>query len=172
MIMQNGKAEHGTIEQQLEHLSEESTQYLTFMLNAEAYAINLLNIREIIDFGHITKVPMMSKVIMGVINLRGSIVPVIDLAARFDQHQDTRSKRSSILILEMQDHHQNYEIGVTVDEVNEVIEISAESIEATPSFGTNIRTDFIKGMGKVRNQLLLLLDIENILDIEELSVIQ
>ncbi len=151
---------------------EHITQFLTFELNADVYGIEILNIREIIDFGNITRVPMMPNFIAGVINLRGSVVPVIDLALRFNDKPSVRTKRSSIIIVDVEYEQQNLEIGVTVDVVNEVLDISTNNIESAPSFGTKIRTDFISGMGKVNDQLLVLLDIENILSIEELSVIQ
>ncbi|MDH3355266.1 MAG: chemotaxis protein CheW, partial [Chromatiales bacterium] len=138
-------------------------QFLTFVLSDEIYGINILSIREIVEHGNVTKVPMMPEFIAGVINLRGNVVPVVDLAQRFSTSVSEINKKSSIVILEIDDEDQKLEIGVTVDEVNEVLDISAAEIEATPSFGTRIRTDFICGMGKVGEQLLLLLNIENIL---------
>lgn len=146
-------------------------QFLTFELNSEIYGINILNIREIIDFGNITRVPMMPRFIAGVINLRGNVVPVVDLALRFSDRPSVRTKRSSIVILDVEYEEQKLEIGITVDVVNEVLDISLSNIEPAPSFGTKIRTDFISGMGKVDGQLLVLLDIENILSVEELSVV-
>jgi len=146
-------------------------QFLTFELNSEVYGIDILNIREIIDYGNITKVPMMSEFIAGVINLRGSVVPVVDLALRFSQTPSVRTKRSSIVILELEFDEQKLEIGVTVDVVNEVLEIISSDIEPAPSFGTKIRTDFIRGMGKVEEKLLVLLEIDTILSVAELSVV-
>jgi len=152
-------------------VSEKVAQFLTFVLNNEIYGINILNIKEIVDYGNITKVPMTPKFIAGVINLRGNVVPVVDLALRFSQKASTRTKRSSVVILELKHMEQALEIGITVDMVNEVLDISSDEIEPSPSFGTKIRTDFISGMGKVNNQLLVLLDIENILSIDELSAV-
>lgn len=149
-----------------------AVQFLTFELNSEIYGINILNIREIIDFGNITRVPMMPRFIAGVINLRGNVVPVVDLALRFSDHSSVRTKRSSIVILDVEYEEQKLEIGITVDVVNEVLDISLSNIEPAPSFGTKIRTDFISGMGKIDGQLLMLLDIENILSVEELSVVE
>jgi purine-binding chemotaxis protein CheW len=146
-------------------------QYLTFVLNNEVYGVNILSIKEIIDYGNITRVPMVNSFIAGVINLRGSVVPIIDLALRFSEPPSGRTKRSSIVIIELKHNEQDMEIGITVDEVNEVINIPFNEIEAAPEFGTKIRTDFIAGMGKVENHLLILLDIENILAIDELSLI-
>jgi len=155
-----------------EFIGDHVYQYLTFMLNTEVYGVNILNIKEIIDHGNITRVPMMPEFISGVINLRGSVVPVVDLAIRFSEKPSERTKRSSIVILEVKYEEQNLEIGVIVDVVNEVLDIFPSDIEPTPSFGTKIRTDFIGGMGKVNNQLLVLLDVEKILSIAELSAIK
>lgn len=146
-------------------------QFLTFVLNNEVYGVNILSIKEIIDYGNITRVPMVNSFIAGVINLRGSVVPIIDLALRFSEQPSVRTKRSSIVIIELKHNEQNMEIGITVDEVNEVINIPFSEIEMAPEFGTKIRTDFIEGMGKIEKHLLILLDIENILAIDELSFI-
>ncbi len=151
--------------------SESVKQFLTFELNAENYGINILKIKEIVDYGHITQVPMMPAFIAGVINLRGSVVPVVDLAFRFSEKPSIRTKRSSIVILELEYEEQKLEIGITVDEVNEVITISRSEIEPAPAFGTKIRTDFIDGMGKVKDKLLVLLAIEQILSVAELSAV-
>lgn len=152
-------------------VADNTAQFLTFVLNNEVYGINILNIKEIIDYGNITKVPMMPEFIAGVINLRGNVVPVVDLALRFSQKPSVRTKRSSVVILDLKHEEQALEIGITVDAVNEVLDILSSEIEPSPSFGTKIRTDFISGMGKVNDQLLVLLDIGSILSIEELSVI-
>jgi len=149
----------------------EESQFLTFQLNKEVYGINILKVKEIIDYGNITKVPMMSDFIAGVINLRGSVVPVVDLALRFSQAPSMITKRSSIVVVEIPDDNGWIEIGITVDEVNEVLEILPSEIELAPSFGTKIRTDFISGMGKIQKELLILLDVENILAIEEISAV-
>ena len=147
-------------------------QFLTFVLSNEIYGINILSIREIVEHGNVTRVPMMPEFIAGVINLRGSVVPVVDLAQRFSASASSITKKSSIVILEIEDEDQKLEIGITVDEVNEVLDISAGEIEPTPSFGTRIRTEFICGMGKIGGELLLLLDIENVLSVKELSFVE
>ena len=151
--------------------TDKIVQFLTFQLNEEEYGISILNIKEIVDYGHITKVPMVPDFIAGVINLRGSVVPVVDLSLRFSEAPSAKTKRSSIVILEVEYESKKMGIGVTVDVVNEVLDISPKEIEVTPSFGTKIRTDFISGMGKVEGQLLVLLNIEKILDIDELSTV-
>ena len=152
--------------------TDKVAQFLTFQLNEEEYGISILNIKEIVDYGHITKVPMMPDFIAGVINLRGSVVPIVDLAFRFSEEPSARTKRSSIVIFEAEYESKKMEIGITVDVVNEVLDIYPNEIEVTPSFGTKIRTDFISGMGKVEGQLLVLLNIKKILDIEELSAVE
>jgi len=154
-----------------DYASIEESQFLTFQLNKDVYGVNILRVKEIIDFGNITKVPMMSSFIAGVINLRGSVVPVVDLALRFSQSPSMITKRSSIVIVEIPDDNGWMEIGITVDEVNEVLEILPSEIELAPSFGTKIRTDFISGMGKIQKKLLILLDLEKILAIGELSAV-
>lgn len=146
-------------------------QCLTFVLNREVYGINILNIREIVEYGYVTRVPMMPDFVAGVINLRGNVVPVIDLALRFSDTPSQRTKRTSIVILGVDYEDEKLEVGITVDEVNEVLDISAGDIEPAPEFGTKIRTDFIRGMGKINNQLLVILDIKNVLSVAELSAV-
>ncbi|MCI0667320.1 MAG: chemotaxis protein CheW [Methylococcaceae bacterium] len=149
----------------------ESNQFLTFQLAGEVYAIAILHIREIIEYGSLTAVPMVPDFIAGVINLRGSVVPVIDLGARFGRSVTKITKRTSIVVIEIADGDKMLEIGITVDLVNEVLEIAGSDIEAAPSFGASIRTDFIAGMGKVNGQFMILLDVQRVLSIDELSVV-
>lgn len=146
-------------------------QFLTFTLGGEVYAIEILSIREIIDYGNLTTVPMMPSFIRGVINLRGSVVPVVDLAARFNGEPADITKRTGIVIVEIVDGETTLNIGVVVDGVNEVLEIPPGDIEPPPSFGARIRTDFIKGMGKVDGKFLVLLDVANVLSVDELSLL-
>jgi purine-binding chemotaxis protein CheW len=144
-------------------------QYLTFMLGAEVFAINILSIKEIIEYGNLTIVPKMPAFIRGVINLRGSVVPVIDLAARFDRPEAEISRRTCIVIIEVQHEDVQQVIGVLVDAVNEVLEISADQIEPVPSFGTKIRTDFIEGMGKVDQKFVIILNVNQVLSVDEMA---
>lgn len=149
----------------------DSQQFLTFQLAGEVYAINILHIREIIDYGNLTQVPMVPDFIAGVINLRGSVVPVIDLSRRFGNRLTEITKRTSIVIIEIVNDDETMEIGVMVDIVNEVLEIAESEIEPAPSFGASIRTDFINGMGKVDGQFMILLDVDRVLSIDELSAV-
>jgi len=151
--------------------AEEHAQYLTFMLCGEAFAIRILAIREIIGYGGLTEVPMMPPSIKGVINLRGAVVPVVDLAVRFNKHPGDVTKRTCIVIVEMQNAEEQQVIGVIVDAVNAVLEIPAVDIEPPPSFGAKIRTDFIAGMAKINSKFIILLDIDKVLSMEELGAL-
>jgi purine-binding chemotaxis protein CheW len=152
-------------------LDADQNQFLTFTLSGEVYAIEILSIREIIDYGDLTTVPMMPDFIRGVINLRGSVVPVVDLAARFGDQPAAITKRSGIIIIELADGESTINIGVVVDGVNAVLEIPPGDIEPPPSFGARIRTDFIRGMGKVDGKFLVLLDVAKVLSVDELSLL-
>ncbi len=151
--------------------SNEAQQYLTFLLCGKVYGLGILNIKEIIEYGEITEVPMTPDFISGVINLRGSVVPVIDLSQRFSGQFIEYTKRTSIIILELQNNDLSIEIGVTVDMVNEVLDIRQSEIEPAPSLGDQIETSFISGMAKIDGKLLILLNIENVLSIDELSMV-
>jgi purine-binding chemotaxis protein CheW len=146
-------------------------QYLTFMLGGEMLAIGILAVREIIEYGGLTEVPMMPECIRGVINLRGAVVPVLDLSARFGRPSTAVTKRTCIVIVEVNHGEEQQVIGVVVDAVNAVLEISAADIEPPPSFGARIRSDFIAGMGKVNGKFVILLDVNQVLSIDEMSVL-
>jgi len=147
----------------------ESQQYLTFLLGEKVYGLEIINIKEIIEYGDVTEVPMTPDFISGVINLRGTVVPVIDLSQRFSGVPTKLAKRTSIIILELKNEDMKIEIGVTVDMVNEVLDIKTTDIEPAPSLGSQIQTNFIKGMAKVEGTLLILLDVKNVLSVDELS---
>lgn len=150
--------------------SDEIEQYLTFKMGGKIYGLAILNVKEIIEYGDLTEVPMMPNFISGVINLRGSVVPVIDLNQRFTGKTIEFNKRTSIIILDVKNEDIKIEIGITVDMVNEVLDIRSADIEAAPALGEQIYTDFISGMAKVNDKFLILLDIENVLTIDELSL--
>jgi len=147
----------------------EPAQYLTFMLGGEVYAIGILSIKEIIEYGGLTPVPMMPGAIRGVINLRGAVVPVLDLAARFGKPSSEVTKRSCIVIVELAGQAEQQVLGVVVDSVNAVQEIAPADIEPAPSFGMKIATDFIAGMGKVGGKFVILLDIQAVLSVDEIA---
>jgi len=138
-------------------------QYLTFMLGGEMLAVGILHIKEIIEYAGITQVPMMPASIRGVINLRGAVVPVMDLAARFGKPAGAVTKRTCIVIVELGQDAERQDMGIVVDTVNAVLEIAAADIEPAPAFGSRIRTDFIAGMGKVDGKFVILLDVEQVL---------
>jgi purine-binding chemotaxis protein CheW len=146
------------------------SQFLTFMLGEEQYAVGILHIKEIIEYGSLATVPMMPDCVRGVINLRGAVVPVMDLSARFGRGPSVIGKRSCIVIVEAggADGDSKQVLGMLVDAVNAVVEIGAEEIEPAPSFGTRIRPDFIAGMGKYNGRFVILLDIERVLSSEEI----
>ena len=147
----------------------EPLQYLTFMLGGEAFALGILAIKEIIEYGHLTEVPMMPASVRGVINLRGAVVPVVDLQARFGRLASAVTKRTCIVIVETGDYDDGRVIGVVVDAVNEVLDLPASDIEPPPSFGSAIRSDFVCGMAKVRGKFVIVLDVANVLSIEDFS---
>jgi len=152
--------------------SDNVQQFLTFMVNDEVYGIGILNIREILEYDNLTKVPLMPDFISGVINLRGSVVPVVDLARRFGHEPKDIGKRTSIIIIDiMGNEGESVEVGIVVDIVNEVIELAASEIATPPTFGAKIRADFIQGMGKIDDKLMILLDVNHVLSIKELSTI-
>lgn len=146
-------------------------QYLTFMLGAETFAMNILNIKEIIEYGQLTEVPKMPHFIRGVINLRGAVVPVIDMAARFGRQSSTVTRKTCVVIIEVEYEDEQHVVGVMVDAVNEVLDISSDQIEPPPSFGANIRPDFIAGMGKVNDKFVIILSVNRVLSMDELSVL-
>jgi purine-binding chemotaxis protein CheW len=145
-------------------------QYLTFSLATETLAIGILAIKEIIGYQNVTTVPTMPDYVMGVINLRGAVVPVLDLQARFGRKSSELTKRTCIVILEVNDEEQeNHVIGIMVDAVNEVLDIAATDIEPPPSFGSRIAVDFIQGMGKVGNDFVVLLNVDRVFSLEDLT---
>jgi purine-binding chemotaxis protein CheW len=132
-----------------------SHQYLTFQVHGQKLAVEILRIKEIIEFGRITVVPMMQQCISGVINLRGSVVPVVDLSARFGQGKTTINRRTCIVILESQMAEETQVVGFMVDAVNAVVDIGAEFI-----------ADFLRGIGKVDDEFVLVLNVERLLDFD------
>ncbi|CAB1369430.1 chemotaxis protein CheW [Denitratisoma oestradiolicum] len=151
--------------------TSEIQQYLTFLLGGEMYAVGILNVKEIIEYGQITEIPMMPAFIRGVINLRGSVVPVIDLSARFGGLRTEISRRTCIVIIELTDNNERHDIGVVVDAVSEVLEVPSADIEPPPAFGANIRADFIDGMGRIDGKFVIILNIQRVLSVEEIAQI-
>lgn len=149
----------------------DTQQHLTFMLGGEMYAVGILNVKEIIEYGQLTEIPMLPAFIRGVINLRGAVVPVIDLAARFGGRQTEIGRRTCIVIVEMKTEDSRQEIGIVVDAVSEVVEIAPGDIEPPPSFGAKIRADFISGMGKLNGKFVIILSIQRVLSVDEMAML-
>ncbi|MCB1160772.1 MAG: chemotaxis protein CheW, partial [Leptospiraceae bacterium] len=147
-------------------------QYLTFYCGEEIFGINILYIKEIKEFINVTSIPMMPDFIKGVINLRGNVVPVVDLSLRFSRRPTKITKRTCIIIVEIDHEGELVDIGVLVDSVSEVLDIPLENIEKTPNFGSKLRLDFINGLGKIEDEFIVLLNIKNVFSIEELSEIE
>ncbi|HEX8986564.1 MAG TPA: chemotaxis protein CheW [Rhodocyclaceae bacterium] len=149
----------------------EHAQYLTFMLGGGVFAVGILRIKEIIEFGELTAVPRMPRFIRGVINLRGAVVPVVDLAVRFGGTPTAVTRRTCIVIVEIEDDDGQQVIGMMVDAVNEVLEIPAGEIEPAPAFGATVRTEFIQGMGKVDGRFIVLLEMNRVLSVDEMAAL-
>ncbi|WP_184197197.1 chemotaxis protein CheW [Chitinimonas taiwanensis] len=147
----------------------EQPQYLTFRLGAEVYALEILHIKEIIEYGGLTEVPLMPRFLRGVINLRGAVVPVIDLAVRFGRPATEIGRRSCIVIVEVEYADGWHDLGVIVDAVDEVLELRPEDIEPAPAFGAQLRAEFIRGMGKLDGRFVIVLALEHVLSISEMA---
>lgn len=150
---------------------QDEGQYLTFLIGGEMFAISILGIKEIIEYGSLTTVPMMPDFIRGVINLRGAVVPVVDLSARFGRTASEVTRRSCIVILEVEADGEKQDVGVVVDSVSEVLAIAASEIEPPPTFGAKIRTDFISGMGKVSGNFVIILKADRVLSVDEMAML-
>lgn len=151
---------------------DEGQQYLSFQLQGEAFAIGILHIKEIIEYGQVTAVPMMPSFLRGVINLRGAVVPVIDLNARFGRTPSTIDKRTCIVIVEVASGDQTQVLGMVVDAVNAVLDIPATALEPAPAFGAGIRTDFIAAMGKLEQGFLIVLNLNRILSWQDIEALR
>ncbi len=144
-------------------------QYLTFTLADEVFAMDIRTVREIIQYGPMTTVPLMPGFVRGVINLRGAVVPVIDLQARFGRAAADVGKKTCIVIFDAMREGERVELGLLVDAVSEVIEIGADQIEPPPNFGTTVRRDFIRGMGKVASRFVIILEPDKAFDVNEMA---
>lgn len=148
-----------------------SRQYLTFQLGGESFAIDILDIREIIEFSSLTGVPLMPAFLRGVINLRGAVVPVVDLSIRFGRKSTQIAPQTCVVILEIAHEEEMQLIGMLVDAVSEVVEIADADIEPPPSFGSMLRPDFIHGMGKVGGHFVVILNVDYVLSIDEMAML-
>jgi purine-binding chemotaxis protein CheW len=138
-------------------------KYLTFALGKEEYGLEILKVREIIGYMDITAVPQTPAYVKGVINLRGQVIPVVDLRAKFGMQSAERTEETCIIVVEINQHGRKFSTGVVVDHVSEVLDIAGSSIEDAPEFGSSVDTTFILGMGKVGESVKILLDIDKVL---------
>ncbi len=141
-------------------------KFLTFVLNDEVYGIEILKVREIIGLMDITNVPQTPDYMKGVINLRGKVIPVIDLRLKFSMPEEDHTQETCTIVVEVE----NTSIGIIVDRVSEVMEIKGDEIENAPQFGQGIDTNFIMGLGKTKETIVILLDIAKVLSAEELAL--
>ena len=149
--------------------TEAAAQYLTFTLGTEVFAMDIRTVREIIQVGPMTTVPLMPGFVRGVINLRGAVVPVIDLQARFGRPLAKIGKKTCIVIFDALRDGERVELGLLVDAVSEVIDIAPEAIEPPPNFGAAVRRDFIRGMGKVATGFVVILEPDRAFDVNEMA---
>ncbi len=149
--------------------SAERSQYLSFVLAGSDYGVGILQVKEILQYETVTKVPGVPASVRGVINLRGAVVPVIDLAVKFGQAAMPVTKRTCVLIAEASLEGERTVMGVLADSVREVLELGAKDIEPPPTFGTAIQVEYITGMAKVGKGFVLLLDLDRVLSVEERS---
>lgn len=144
-------------------LLDKEGKYLTFALANEEYGLEILKVREIIGYMDITTVPQMPDYVKGVINLRGQVIPVIDLRSKFGMETAEITEQTCIIVVETTQGGRNCSTGIVVDRVQEVLDISGDNIEETPEFGSSVNTDFIVGLGKVGTAVKILLDIDKVL---------
>jgi purine-binding chemotaxis protein CheW len=148
-----------------------TTQVLTFWLGDDVLGMDIRTVREIIQCGPMSSIPLMPDFLRGIINLRGSVVPVIDLNARFGRPPTKIGSKSCIVIFDAMRDKERVELGVLVDAVSEVIKITADQIEPPPEFGTSLRREFIHGIGKVGHRFVILLDPDRALDVQEMAAL-
>jgi purine-binding chemotaxis protein CheW len=149
----------------------QATQYLTFTLAEEIFAVDVARVREILEMPNITKVPQVPDFMRGVINLRGCVVPVIDLRLKFGMMETAQTVNTCIIVVEVMMDGENTVLGSLADSVQEVIEMEPAQIEAAPHIGTRLNTDFIKGMGKHDGRFVMILDIDKVFSSVELAAV-
>jgi purine-binding chemotaxis protein CheW len=160
------------MDQAVKAMEEKEGKYLTFTLAEEEYGIGILKIKEIIGMMAITTVPQTPKFVKGVINLRGKVIPVIDLRLRFGMESMDYTERTCIIVVEIDGTTSTVQIGIVVDAVSEVLNITGKDIEDTPTFGAKLNTNYILGMAKMEGGVKILLDIDRVLNGNEISVLE
>jgi purine-binding chemotaxis protein CheW len=161
-----------TMDQAVKAMADREGKYLTFTLADEEYGIGILKIKEIIGMMPVTSVPKTPEFVKGVINLRGKVIPVLDLRLRFGIEEIEYTERTCIIVVEVESLSGRVEIGIVVDSVSEVLNIKGSEIEDTPAFGTRLDTTFILGMAKMEGGIKILLDIDRVLATKEVETLQ
>jgi purine-binding chemotaxis protein CheW len=157
-----------TMDQAIKATTMKTGKYLTFTLEEEEYGIGILKVKEIIGMMPITSVPRTPQFVKGVINLRGKVIPVVDLRLKFDMGEIPYTDRTCIIVVEIDSNNDTVLIGIVVDSVSEVLNIQEEDIEETPTFGTRLNTEYILGMAKIQKGVKILLNIDMVLSSEEI----
>jgi purine-binding chemotaxis protein CheW len=150
----------------------ETSQYLTFKLEDEVFALDIGKVREVLDFTAVTKVPQTPDFMLGVINLRGSVVPVVDMRLKFGMTRTETTVNTCFIIVEIEIDGETTILGALVDSVQEVMDLDPDQIEPPPRIGTRLKTRFIKGMGKRDNQFIIILDIDKVFSADELAMVR
>ena len=150
----------------------ENHQYLTFKLDEEVFALGIDKVREVLDYTSVTKVPQTPDFMRGVINLRGSVVPVVDMRLKFAMAKTEQTVNTCIIIVEINLEGETTILGALADSVQEVLDLEPHQIEPAPKIGTKLRTDFIRGMGKRDEQFIIILEIDKVFSSEELAAVQ
>jgi len=156
-------------EQTMARVADKEGKYLTFSLAKEDYGIGILKIKEIIGMMPITKVPRCPEFVKGVINLRGKVIPVLDLRMRFGVDAAEYTERTCIVVVEVDSGSKNIMVGLIVDSVSEVLNIKSDDIEETPSFGAKVKTDYILGMAKISGGVKILINIDRALNVGDIA---
>ncbi len=155
--------------QEVNNTTDKQGKYLTFALGPEEYGLEILKVREIIGYMEITAVPQTPHEVRGVINLRGQVIPVVDLRAKFGMETAEITEETCIIVVEISQGSRNFSTGIVVDHVQEVLDIAGQDIEDAPQFGSSVDTNFILGMGKIGASVKILLDIDRVLGGETLA---
>ncbi len=164
--------EINAVDQAVKAMTKREGKYLTFTLADEEYGIGILKIKEIIGMMQVTSVPQTPEFVKGVINLRGKVIPVVDLRLRFGMEAMDYTERTCIIVVEIKGSSGTVQIGIVVDSVSEVLSIRGEDIEDTPTFGTKLNTDYILGMAKMEGGVKILLDIDQVLSEREIDFLE
>ena len=148
--------------------SRDTTQFLTFSLADDVFAIDVIKAKEVLDFSEVTRVPQTPEYMLGVINLRGSVVPVIDMRRKFNMAIADRTRNSCIVVVEVDVDGETVTVGALADSVREVIDLKASQIEPAPRIGTRLNAEFIKGMGNLDDRFVIILDIDKVFSVDDL----